>query len=210
MSEVVTTIPVPPAEPAFPPAMMSDKVDKWGGAMNKATADIKEIERDQRGPHNSRYASLSQINAVTDAPLRKNDLRFVHQEYAMRDSAYLVTRLMHTSSGQFVGTMTQIGSSCANRLNYKGDLTSIMRAHKEELLSLSAETEPTLQMNGTTSVPSESVMSAAQRAMSQAKTKEAGDTVMTKVLNSVKDGRLTSEEAQHLQGLYDKKFGGSK
>lgn len=209
MSEaVVTTMPVAPPEPTFPPPMSSDKLDKWGAALNKACDAIPEVERDQVGPHKSMYASLSNINAITDGPLRKNDMRFIHQEYAMRDSAYLVTKLMHTPSGQFVGTMTQIGSSCSNRLNYKGDLTSITRAHKEELLSLSAETEPAVQMSGK-AVVSDTVLDSAQRAMTQAKTKEAGDKVMSRVATSVKEGRLSKDEATVLQTIYNKKFGGA-
>lgn len=211
MSEaVVTTLPVAPEPTSFPPPMLSDKLDKWGTALNKACSDIPEVERDQVGPHKSMYASLSNINAITDGPLRNNDLRFIHQEYAMRDSAYLVTKLMHTPSGQFVGTMTQIGSSCANRLNYKGDLTSITRAHKEELLSLSAETEPAVQLNGKAAVPSDTVMDSAQRAMNQAKSKDAGKKVMERVLKSVQDGRLSKDESQVLQNIFNKKFGDAK
>lgn len=210
MSEAVVTT-VQAAQPAaqFPPKLMSDDLDKWGKALNDASADIGEVERDQVGPHKSMYASLSNINAVTDGPLRKNNMRFIHQEYAMKDSAYLVTKLLHTPSGQFVGTMTQIGSSCANRLNYKGDLTSITRAHKEELLSLSAETEPAVQ-TGVKSPVSDTVMDSAQRAMTQAKTKEAGEQVMQRVAKSVKDGRLTKDEATVLQNQFNKKFGGTK
>jgi multidrug resistance efflux pump len=93
-------------------------------------------------------------------------------------------------------------------LNYKGDLTSITRAHKEELLSLSAETEPAVQMSGK-AVVSDTVLDSAQRAMTQAKTKEAGDKVMSRVATSVKEGRLSKDEATVLQTIYNKKFGGA-
>ena len=56
MSEAVVTT-VPAAQPAsqFPPPM-SDDLDKWGKALNDASADIGEVERDQVGPHKSMYA----------------------------------------------------------------------------------------------------------------------------------------------------------
>ena len=120
--------------------VMSQQIDKLAPALLKAQTEMSNAVKDSKNPFfKSKYADLNAIREAAHPSLNSNEIIVLQPMIQKDGKSYVRTLLMH-SSGQYIGSDTEVVCSKPNDPQAYGSAVSYARRYGlQALVSLGAE-----------------------------------------------------------------------
>jgi hypothetical protein len=120
--------------------VMSPQIDKLAPALLKAQTEMSNAVKDSKNPFfKSKYADLNSIREASHPSLNSNGIMVLQPMVQKEGKSFVRTMLMH-SSGQFIGSDTEVVCAKVNDPQAYGSAVSYARRYGlQALISLGAE-----------------------------------------------------------------------